>query len=270
MLEHMRKKTLAIIGCGRLATLIVDAYNDNLLPKYALIGTYSRSHKKAQSLADKANDVNPESACKAYTSVEELLTAKPDYIVETASPNALRGFALDALKAGSSIVTLSIGAFADKAFYEEVAQTAEENGTRIYIASGAIGGLDVLRTASLMGSCEASFQTEKGPNSLRNTSVYTDDLQKEQKKVFEGNAIEAIGLFPTKVNVSVAASIASVGPENMRVSITSTPDFVGDNHRIEIKNEQVHAVVNVYSSTAHIAGWSIVNTLRNIVSPIVF
>jgi aspartate dehydrogenase len=100
--------------------------------------------------------------------------------------------------------------------------------------------------------------------------VYEEILQSERKKVFEGNAEEAIALFPTKVNVSVAASIASVGPHDMKVSITSTPDFVGDDHRIEIKNDQVHAVIDVYSSTAQIAGWSVVSTLQNIVSPIVF
>lgn len=267
----MEKKTLAIIGCGRLAALITDAYNNNLLPEFELVATYSRSKEKAQHIAEKVNTGGRSgSACVPQESISDLLALKPDYIIETASPNALKSFALDALKNGSSIVTLSMGAFADKAFYEDVTKIAKQYGTRVHIASGAIGGLDVLRTVSLMGPCEATFQTEKSPNSLRKSSVYEESLQYEKKKVFEGNAIEAIALFPTSVNVSVAASIASVGPENMRVSITSTPEFIGDNHRIEIKNDQVHAVVDVYSATAQIAGWSIVNTLRNIVSPIVF
>ena len=50
----------------------------------------------------------------------------------------------------------------------------------------------------------------------------------------------------------------------------STPGFKGDTQRVEIRNEQVHAVVDVYSATAEIAGWSVVNTLRNLCSPIVF
>lgn len=270
MLDSMEKKTLAIVGCGKLATLIVDAYNANLLSEYRLIAAYSRTPEKAQRIADKVNADHPGNACIACSSMPEVLAMKPEYIVETASPDSLKEFAIDALTNGSSIVTLSIGAFADKAFYTKVAEVAKEHHAKVHIASGAIGGLDVLRTASLMGKCEASFHTEKGPNSLKNTPVYDESLQQEKKKVFEGNAIEAINLFPTRVNVSVAASIASVGPENMKVSMTSTPDFVGDNHRIEIKNEQVHAVVDVYSATAQIAGWSIVNTLRNIVSPIVF
>ena len=50
----------------------------------------------------------------------------------------------------------------------------------------------------------------------------------------------------------------------------STPGFVGDTQRVEIKNEQVRAVVDVYSATPEIAAWSVVAVLRNIVSPIVF
>ena len=151
-----------------------------------------------------------------------------------------------------------------------VAEPAKANGTRIYIASGATGGFDVLRTASLMGNTTARFFNEKGPNGLKGTPVYDDSLQTEQRTVFSGSAAEAIRLFPTKVNVTVAASRASVGPENMQVSIQSTPGFVGDTQRVEIKNDQVHAVVDIYSATSDIAGWSVVSTLINITSPIVF
>jgi aspartate dehydrogenase len=72
------------------------------------------------------------------------------------------------------------------------------------------------------------------------------------------------------VNVSVAASLATVGPENIDVSINSIPDYVGDRHTITIQNEEIDAVISVYSKTPAIAGWSVVNTLRNITSPIVF
>ena len=190
--------------------------------------------------------------------------------MESASPAAMRELALPALKNGTSVITLSIGALADETFYREVAETAKVNGTRIYIASGATGGFDVLRTASLMGNTTARFFNEKGPNGLKGTPVYDDSLQTEQRTVFSGSAAEAIRLFPTKVNVTVAASRASVGPENMQVSIQSTPGFVGDTQRVEIKNDQVHAVVDIYSATSDIAGWSVVSTLINITSPIVF
>jgi len=266
MLLVMKKHTLAIVGCGKLAHIIVDAFNQDMLDCYELVATYSRTKQKAIDIAEKANGAN----CKACDSMEELLDIKPNYIVETASPASLREFAILALKNGSSIVTLSIGALADKSFYEEVQKVAKENNTRVHLASGAIGGFDVLRTVALMGNCTATFDTEKGPNSLKNTAVYDEMLQTDRRQVFNGDAVEAIELFPTRVNVAVAAALASVGPQEMKVSMTSTPGFIGDDHRIEIRNDQVHAVIDVYSSTAQIAGWSVVNTLRNITSPIAF
>ena len=117
---------------------------------------------------------------------------------------------------------------------------------------------------------EARFFNEKGPNALRGTAVYDESLQNESKVVFQGTASEAIAMFPTKVNVTVAASRASVGPQNLHVTMQSTPGFIGDTQKVEIRNEQVRAVVDVYSATAEIAGWSAVAVLRNIVSPIVF
>ncbi|RRN78117.1 DUF108 domain-containing protein [Pseudoxanthomonas sp. SGD-10] len=266
----MERKTLAIVGCGKLAAIITDALNADLLPDYKLIAAYSRTAAKAQFIADKIDSSKTGYSCAVCGSIDELLALKPDYVIETASPYSMRDIALPTLKNGSSIITLSIGAFADTDFYEEVKRTAKENNVRVYIASGAIGGFDVMRTAALMGHCTATFDTEKSPRSLRKSSVYDESLESEKRQVFAGNAKEAIALFPTSVNVSVAASLASVGPEDIKVSVTSTPGFVGDNHRIEVKNDQVHAVIDVYSATAQIAGWSVVNTLRNITSPIVF
>lgn len=261
-------KTFVIIGCGRLAGIVAEAVLKGMLPEYELIGVYSRTKAKAEQLAGRMKAQGKD--CAVCATAEELWMLKPDILVEAASPAAMREFALPALRNGTSVVTLSIGALADEAFYQEVMHTARENGTRVYIASGATGGFDVLRTAALMGNASARFFNEKGPNALKGTSVYTDALQAEQKVVFSGTATEAIALFPTKVNVTVAASRASVGPDNMHVTMQSTPGFTGDTQRVEIKNDQVHAVVDVYSATAEIAGWSVVNTLLNIVSPIVF
>ena len=121
-----------------------------------------------------------------------------------------------------------------------------------------------------MGGAEARFFNEKGPAALKGTPVYDGALETERREVFHGTAAEAIAVFPTKVNVTVAASRASVGPDKMAVSMVSTPGFTGDTQRVEIKNPQVHAIVDVYSATSEIAAWSAVRVLRNIQSPVVF
>lgn len=259
---------LAIVGCGKLGSLVADALLKGILPEYELVGVYSRTADKAGAVAEKMRRAGL--ACQVCGTVGELLALHPDYIVEAASPAAMRELALPALAGGCNVVTLSIGAFADDRFYEEVQQTAAQAGTHVYVVSGATGGFDVLQTATLMGGARARFFNEKGPQALKGTPVYDEALLGEQRVVFQGTASEAIAQFPTKVNVTVAASRASVGPQNMQVTMQSTPGFKGDTQRVEIENEQVHAVIDVYSATAEIAGWSVVNTLRNIVSPIVF
>ena len=150
-------KKLVIVGCGRLAGIVSDAVVNGLLPEYDLVGVYSRTAEKAERIVAKMQQHGK--TCMACTTIEELLALKPDYLVEAASPAAMKELALPALKNGTSIVTLSIGALADTAFYQEVIETAQANGTRVYIVSGATGGFDVLRTASLMGNATANRAT---------------------------------------------------------------------------------------------------------------
>lgn len=266
----MEIKTLAIVGCGKLAEIVVDALINEILPNYRLIGTMSRTFKKAEYLADKINSVQKDHRCQAFNKTSDIISLKPNYIVETASPSALRDFTLDALENGCSIIPLSIGAFADEKFYDEVQKAALRNGVKVYIPAGAIGGLDVMRTMSLMGESTASFSSNRNPGALIYSKVYDEKLKTEKREVFNGNAKEAIALFPTMVNVSVAASLATVGPSSINVSVNSIPGYIGDEHCIKVENHQVKAELKIYSSTSDIAGWSVVNTLRNIISPIVF
>jgi len=262
-------KKLGIVGCGYLANIVADALLNGLLPEYELVGVYSRTAAKAERLATKMSQAGK--ACKACVSLEELLDLKPNFLLEAASPAAMKELALPTLNNGTSIVTLSIGALADDRFLEAVKEASKAHGTRVYLASGATGGFDVLRTATLMGNASAQFLNEKGVRAFRRSHYYNADMEAENKQVFSGTAREAIEVFPTGLNVAVAASLATVGPEKLQVTMESTNRFeVGDRQRVEIQNNQVHAVVDVFSATPEIAAWSVVATLQNIVSPIVF
>lgn len=256
---------LGIAGSGHLANIIAGALRDGFLPEYTLAGVTGRTFESVQTFAK-------EYRCAACESLEELLALRPEYIIEAASPSCLRAIAEPALKNGANLVVLSIGAFADQTFYQRIAETARENTRKVHLASGAIGGFDVLRTATLMSAVTSGITTHKGPASLQNTPLFRQSLLEDNEKseVFHGTAKEAIALLPTKVNVAVAASLATVGPEGASVSINSVPGMAGDDHRIEVRGEEVHAVVDIYSKTSDIAGWSVVALLQNLTSPIVF
>ena len=75
--------------------------------------------------------------------------------------------AIPVLKRGVNLVVISIGAFADLAFYEQVRQAARDGGAKVHLASGAIGGFDVLQTVSLMAQAQnlpetAGIETHTG------------------------------------------------------------------------------------------------------------
>lgn len=259
----MEKKRLGILGSGFLGGIIARAWKDGLLPDYELVGIAGRNGEKTAALAG-------EVGCRACAGLAELIAQGPDIVAEAASVQAVRQAAPELLSRGISFMVLSIGAFADGDFYAQTAKTAAEHGAKVHIASGAVGGFDVLRTVSLMGQTRAAFETWKGPKSLRGTPLYREELEQQEEHVFSGSAKEAIALLPTKVNVAVAASLATVGPEQTSVDIHSAPGFVGDDHKITAETEGVRAVVDIYSSTSAIAGWSVVAALQNLTAPIQF
>lgn len=261
----MKKLKLALIGCGQLNEIVAQAVADKYLPEYELVGVLGRDPDRAAAFALQHN-------CKACHTIEELLALQPDFTAEAASVAAVQTYSEPVLKSGSNFVILSIGAFADSVFYEHIKSVAKQSKRRVYIASGAVGGFDVLRTAALMSPIKASIHAQKAPASLKNTPLFTDELMRltTPQSVFSGTAQEAIALLPTKVNVAIATALASAGPENTMMQIDAVPDFPGDAYNIEIQGKEVRAALNIYSRTSAIAAWSVVRVLQNAVAPIVF
>ena len=137
------KTKLGIVGCGFLGNIVADAWKNGLLPEFELVGVTSRTRASAEATAAKTG-------CAVCDTVDALLALEPEYIVEAASVEAVRAMALPVLRRGVNLVILSIGAFADLAFYEQVQQAAREGSAKVHLASGAIGGFDVLQTVTLM------------------------------------------------------------------------------------------------------------------------
>lgn len=261
----MAKLKLALLGCGYLNEIVANALKDGFLPEYELIAVMGSDPEKVKAFAERH-------ACRACTNIDELLALKPDYVAEAASVQAVRDYGERIVRGGSNLVVLSIGAFADQEFYEQMKASAVQGHSRIYIASGAVGGFDVLRTAALMSSITASIRARKSPASLQNTPLFREGLLDVAavEQVFSGTTKEAIAILPTKVNVAIATALASAGPENTKMTIEVVPGFKGDEYKIEVKGEEVWAELNIYSRTSAIAAWSVVEVLQNAVSPIVF
>lgn len=260
-----RKMKLGILGSGTLAHLIVDAYRTGLLESYEMIGICGRTESKTRAVAEKAG-------CKSYSKIEDLLAEKPDYVVEAATVQAVEDCAEKILRAGSDFVVLSIGAFADTAFYNKIKTSALETGRKVHLVSGSIGGYDIMRTITLMGQghTKSGIYLKKSPHLLEGTPLYKESLMKENAHVFSGNASEAIKILPNQVNIAVAAALATVGPEHTAVGIDSVAGLKNDLIDIYTETEDTKVHISIESAPTISAGWSVVARLQNLVSPIVF
>ncbi|MCD7906357.1 MAG: DUF108 domain-containing protein, partial [Clostridium sp.] len=99
----------------------------------------------------------------------------------------------------------------------------------------------------------------------------------EQERIFEGTARDAISGFPKNVNVAVASALASVGVDQMQVTIDSCPGMEDNVHKIVVENDSVKAVVEISSKpdadnpkSSVMTAWSVVALLDNLASPFQF
>ena len=267
------KKTVAVIGCGALGTAIAQALAELLGEKYSLLGILGQTPEEPKALADKTGS-------KAYSTLEQLMGDTPDYVVEAAGGDAVRQYGVKVLAGGSNLILLSVGALADHHFRQTLEKAAEESDRKIYLPSGAIGGLDVLRAMRLMGSeMKVRVENRKAPESLEGAPGLAGRcLSREQEELgFSGTALEAIQSFPKNVNVAVAAALSGIGPENTTVDIISVPGLEENTHCIHGQNASVRVTLETASlpdpenpRSSTLAAWSVVALLQNLASPYQF
>ena len=255
---------IGLYGCGRLNKIVVDCYKKGLLEGYEIVGCYSKTKEHREEMALNLG-VKP---CDTY---EELISRDLDYVVEATNPRATKAVLEDTLNKGINVVLLSIGALADDDYYDYIKSVCLKNNVKIHLASGAICGFQVLRTASLMNMTKSSLTNTKGPLALKKTMLYDPKFETEESLVFDGSAYDAIINLPTGINVGVATALATMGVFKTNVTIKSKPGFIGDSQCIDIEcGDEIKAHLDVYSKTSDIAGYSVVALLQNLVNPIVF
>ena len=225
-------RQVGLFGCGSLASIIGRQIKETLSDTYEVTAVYDLSPVKAGALAG-------ELGCIAADSMEQFLSLDMDYVIEAASPSALKAQGCSILKAGHRLVVLSAGAFADKAFEEALTEASCISGKKVYVASGAIGGFDAMATGALMGIREAAVINEKPPAAYAGAPFLKDRTlpDTEELVIFEGNAREAIEAFPKNVNVAVAAAHLCAGIDDTRIIIKSVPGMCNNSHKIIVKGD---------------------------------
>jgi len=149
-----------------------------------------------------------------------------DLIIEAASQKAVP-MLVPALAYADALI-MSVGALRDEALLKKLRSSAKKNKRAIYLPSGAIGGLDAIKSAAPAGLSEVTLETRKPPKTLGR-----DD--RNEMVIFEGSAFEACEKFPQSVNVAATLSLAGIGFEKTRVRVVSDPKTDRNTHTITAK-----------------------------------
>jgi aspartate dehydrogenase len=256
-------KSIGIVGCGAIGKALIQAVESGKLP-VRVAGVTSRTEKSAREFV--AGLKNP----PAYLTLAELVTAA-DLIVEAAGGSVVSSLAEEVFAAGKDLMVISVGALLD---HPEIMERSRRSGCRLYLPSGAIAGLDGIKSATVGEIAHVTHTTRKPPVGLDGAPYLVErgislaGLQ-EEKEIFSGSAREACRGFPANVNVTAAVSLAGIGPDRTRVRIIAVPGLARNCHDIDVEGEfgclHVH-IENVPSEnpkTGKLTAMSIIRAVKD-------
>lgn len=264
---------VGIVGCGTIGEEICKAFDRGII-NATLTALSDRDLGSAQKMVDSLKHVKPKAM-----DVPELIEAV-DLVVECASQSAVKEVVISALCKGKDTMIMSVGALTDEGLLRHIRELACKNNCRVYLPSGAIVGLDGLKSASVAKIDSVLLTTRKPPRSLEDAPYILQhninlDTLKKATIIFEGNAEEAVKGFPANVNVAATLSLAGAGAKRTKVRIIADPALKRNVHEILVEGDFGKfetRVENVPSpgnpKTSYLAALSAIATLKKIVEPI--
>jgi aspartate dehydrogenase len=263
---------IGIVGAGAIGKEIALAIDDGTIPA-RLAAIWDRQVGEAEEFA---------ASLKQKPRVLPLkeLVQECNVVVEAASQAAVREVATTALSNSRSVMIMSVGALSDKQLLEQIRSLAKEHHCSIYVPSGAIGGLDAVKSASIKHIECVTITTRKpaiglkgAPFVVRN-NIDLDGFT-EPTEIFSGPAAIAIKEFPANVNVAASLSLVGIGFEKTIVKVVVDPTITRNIHEIHVMGDfgQYHArIENVPSETnprtSYLAALSAIATLKQVCEPL--
>ena len=262
----MTPLSVGIIGLGAIGSRLVEI----------LTKEFSRE-ARVDFLCDLREErilaVKKKWAPKAKAVSWDRLVVQADLIIEAASQDIALPVAEKALQKNKQALVLSVGGLlASNGLKPLLTKTRG----RLWIPSGALAGVDGLLAANQGRIRRVTLTTRKplrgleGAPYLRQKKIHLASIKKPTP-IFEGNARQAISVFPRNVNVAATLALAGVGPRRTRVKIFTSPTYRWNCHEVEVEGDfgKIHTEVKNLPSpdnprTSELAVLSSVATLRKI------
>lgn len=169
------------------------------------------------------------------SSEDELVALKPDLVIEAAGRAAISQWAPAALAAAPAMIVASTSAFSDDGMLAWLTDLAERHHSKIEVPSGAIGGMDALASAAILGLDDVVHQIVKPPAAWKATpaeQLIDLDHLTERTVFFSGTARQAAASYPQNANATVVTSLAGLGLDRTRVEMIADPASAMNGHRI--------------------------------------
>jgi len=225
-------KKIGIIGCGAMGSEIAEYIFKNLGSKSKVAAICDIDPKKAKELSER---IKP---APIITTIDELIN-KSDLIIETASGEVSGEIAEKADSLKKDVLIMSTGGLLKK---QRLIEKINAGHSYIHISSGAICGLDGLRSAMTGAIKSVTLITRKPLKGLAGSPYLKEkniDIEKIDKEtlIYSGTAKDAIRYFPQNINVAVTLSIYGLGADRTSVKIFTSPEYTKNTHEIEVEGE---------------------------------
>lgn len=261
------KKRISIIGCGAIGTELGVSLKERFKDVVELVAV---SEIKPEHKAAFDRTMGLVVPCLSLTDCIE----KSDLVIETAHASVVPDLLRQAMMLKRDLLILSVGGlYLEESLLNEV----RAKGIRVYIPSGAIGGIDLIKGARVGKIYSVEILTRKPIGALKGAPYILEsglDLDSilGEKVIFEGKVMDAVKAFPQNINVAATLSLVGIGPERTRVKIVTSRTLKKNIHEISVEGEfgKAHFVIENEPSrrnqkTSQLAAFSAIATLEKIV-----
>jgi aspartate dehydrogenase len=263
--------TVGLAGFGNVGQELARRLSQGAIPEAGLIAVTARNLDKARVAAEQ---FDPEPKVVPLDELARLC----DVVIECATAEAFPEIARAVVGAGKILIAVSVGGLPN---CPELIDLAREHGGRVRVASGALPGLDIIRSAAEGRILSVHLRSRIKPGSMAHEQYVRDrgfDFETAPPsapvKVFEGSAAEAAAAFPRHFNVAVTLSLGGIGLDRTTVEVWVDPDIPGAIHQVEVDAEDIGLTLisrnrpSANPRTSRIVAPSILAALRSLVAPL--
>ncbi len=226
---------IGLLGCGTIGSAIAEALAKPLTQDLKLVLVVD------QMETEPIHQILSLHHCAFSNKPEDLASAQLEWVIEAAGQEAARQYVLFLLDHRLNVLLMSVGALVDENLLNQMRQTALARQCRVRIPSGAIGGLDALRSAHATGSLQQVLVTTTKPPPAWEGAPYLVQNHIDLSRIssptilYDGSAAQAVTAFPKNVNVVASVSLAGIGFQRTQVRAIADPSIKENIHNVQAR-----------------------------------